>query len=255
MREVQELAQCHNDKCGREFPANESMPHPETEKGDYCPECYCNLFADWEVKKHGAQLSAHFLPAWQTYYDSVHSKGKCHAASRVLTHHLNQVLPKGSGAKVQRGFCTAPTAQHSWVIVWHDDWQLIVDPTQFQFTKEPAGYAFADPEDERYDLCGWQLEQGIRGGPPIAVGKLQPWPWKSRALIAEAKRRLKCPPKQNGLTLDQAVWLCHRSAKYLSREFFAGLAKDFGAFIPMETKIYLGLMKDPDADVNTRKMP
>lgn len=178
MEETDEIQICC-DGCGCDYPANLSMPDPETDRGDYCFECYDDLVYKWDVKRGTAWLKLHlpdldtFMKAYQKYakgsLDPRKMENNCHAAANALCK-----LMKGKmEIKLERGHWVAPDArgnnkafqQHSWtsVRVPGNNIQFIVDPTQWVFTGAEPDLCISNEDDRRYDIGGYTVKQAILG--------------------------------------------------------------------------------------------
>ena len=254
---------CECQKCHHEFPQAESMPDPETDSGDFCPECYFKLDDAMKLKKAAAPILEMLGPIedfggfrkTRSLKEFLH--GNCHHCSRWVANVINLHERKDIGARVVRGFWSqrggAPH-QHSWVRVKVADApEFILDPTQCQFTGEEPSWAICD-EDNRYDECGWWLEH-------YTHDSRQPYNrFVDVPFTGPARKQVeKLLEKKLGAKMDVAdlVWILHRHPCYLTEKHGRTILTQaykagHGALMPMETQIYFGLHRDPDADVNRR---
>lgn len=167
------------EQCDCEFSADQSMPDPETELGDLCPECYYEATYQWDIRKGTKWLKDNlpslpdFMKAYQKYakgsLDPRDMENNCHAAATALF----KLLKNKMDIKVERGHWVAsdvrrnhvPFQQHSWTSVRVPDNNVafIVDPTQWVFTGETPSLCISTEDDRRYDIGGYNIKAAILG--------------------------------------------------------------------------------------------
>jgi len=167
------------DKCLCDFPADTSMPDPETNSGNFCYDCYLNLEYQWDNKRGIAWLKEHlpslenFMKAYKTYakgsLDPRKMENNCHAAATALVKLLKDKMD----ITVERGHWVAPDVrrakipfqQHSWtsVRVPNNSIVFIVDPTQWVFTGKEPELCISNEDDRRYDIGGYNIKAAILG--------------------------------------------------------------------------------------------
>lgn len=167
------------DRCGCDYPANLSMPDPETNLGDFCFECFTVIEYKWDVERGTAWLNLNlpnldvFMKAYKKYakgsLDPRKMENNCHAASNALF----QLLKKKMTIKLERGHWLGGDVrnddksfqQHSWtsVEVPGNNIKFIVDPTQWVFTGMQPELCISNEDDRRYDIGGYRVKQAILG--------------------------------------------------------------------------------------------
>jgi hypothetical protein len=169
------------DECGHDFPADQSMPHPEDDTGDFCFECFVDLEYKWNVKRGAAWLKINlptadeFLAEYRKVAKAKNGtlesmEGNCHGAAMAL---VNVCKAKGLDIELQRGHWLGtdvraersefPMQQHSWTRMSVPDNQVrfIVDPTQWVFVGGSPTFGITDEDDKRYDLGSYTIRKAF----------------------------------------------------------------------------------------------
>ena len=245
---------CNHQSCGREFPAHESMPDPETKRGDYCFECYVDMEYEWDVKRGTEWLQIN-LPDMNTFMQGYKKFAKgsldpekmannCHAAA----HTLVQLVKGKMDIKLQRGHWTGgdvrkdnkrTVAQHSWtkVKVPDNNVMFIVDPTQWVFTGQEPYLCIVSEDDGRYDVGGYGIKSALLGEKvfPKRAGKLM-----ASTLSDEAYQWLKSRNKRDWTkwTLDEMFVIANMDPRSMcgnQKEIFNAIIKSGNkGLIPLE---------------------
>ena len=176
------------DKCGCEFPSDQSMPHPETDLGDYCFECHLENEDEWNFAKGKTWLEERlpsldeFMVAYKNFakgksLDPRSMENNCCAAANALF----QLMKGKLDIKTERGHWLGKDArgngrglqQHSWtsVRVPDNDIRFIIDPTQWVFTGKEPGLYICDADDNRYDIGGYKMKAALNGHKPFPERK------------------------------------------------------------------------------------
>ena len=165
------------DECGCEFDAHESMPDPETNRGDYCFECFLEIEYKWDVKRGIAFLQCElpsmddFMKGYKKFakgsLDPKAMENNCHAAANALVQlvkdKLDIKLQRGHWIGIDARHNSRTVQQHSWtkVRIPDNNVEFIVDPTQWVFTGANPSLCIVDSDDERYDVGGYAMKKAI----------------------------------------------------------------------------------------------